>query len=470
MSFEDDMIEEGFRDEQDYLDYLCEEAESRRERINESLCDEDDNYKQPPHFDIDERSRLGLMLKCQDGGFAPIYQISARIGNRPLKAGHFVYGPRFNYIDMDNAIIIPAQYDQVDYFRDGIARCHKGQRWVLINELCEELPLNEDDSIDYTFSFEGKRFYMVKRLGGGPSGLINEKGDMLLPTIFRNILVKFDNFKPYRFELQYDTDTFNVPSTKFFTLKELLKIVKGPSGYLDWEKDPWPEEIIPFVDGVRAIRRNGKWGFEKQNGEMLIDCQFTKVQHFRDYYDHELYYGDKRPLKSRMLSVVEKDGWNSGCIDLSGVFVFHIRENVRLHSLKPNYPSFRKIESKLMAEYFNSDIRDIITKDSALVQTDGSFYIRNDRGFHVPSKYDWGVPWGDFIYVVIDGLWGLIDKYGEEILPCKYNESLFDEPYNEMVRHKLYVLKKNDKYGKVNHKGEIVVPFIYDDLDSLPEE
>ena len=213
------MIEEGFRDEQDYLDYLCEEAESRRERINESLCDEDDNYKQPPHFDIDERSRLGLMLKCQDGGFAPIYQISARIGNRPLKAGHFVYGPRFNYIDMDNAIIIPAQYDQVDYFRDGIARCHKGQRWVLINELCEELPLNEDDSIDYTFSFEGKRFYMVKRLGGGPSGLINEKGDMLLPTIFRNILVKFDNFKPYRFELQYDTDTFNVPSTKFFTLK-----------------------------------------------------------------------------------------------------------------------------------------------------------------------------------------------------------------------------------------------------------
>ena len=39
MSFEDDMIEDGFNDEQDYLDYLCSEAD--RQASNEEFTEED---------------------------------------------------------------------------------------------------------------------------------------------------------------------------------------------------------------------------------------------------------------------------------------------------------------------------------------------------------------------------------------------------------------------------------------------
>ena len=35
MSFEDDMLEEGFSNEQDYMDYLCRKADSRRIYDNE---------------------------------------------------------------------------------------------------------------------------------------------------------------------------------------------------------------------------------------------------------------------------------------------------------------------------------------------------------------------------------------------------------------------------------------------------
>lgn len=472
MSFEDDMIEDGFQDEQDYLDYLCDEADRRLERINESVHDFDD-YHNSPHFEQDERTRRRLMVKLPDGNFAPIYEISKRFGKKPLKAGHFVRGEHFDYINNDKAIIIPEQYDQVDYFREGIARCHKGRRWVLINELCEELPLNENESIGDSFEWEGKRFFRVYRkdssgfFQGGPQGLIDEKRNLLLPTIFGLIQVNSTN----RLEINYYKNIFSAPSKKTFSLDELLSIVQGPFGYLDWEKESWPEDIIPFVDGVRAIRRNDKWGFEKENGEMLIDCQFTAVQHFQEYYDHNVNpWGKKNIVRSRMLAIVEKD-WCSGCIDLSGKFVFHIRENVRLDSHKPKYPFFYKTDNKLWANYYKPNCGDIIEDAVADVQVDGSMIIREGLDtFIVPAKYDWGCESGDFIDVIKDGLWGMIDKNGNEIIPCKYDELLFDYSLDDYVNNRPYVLTKNGKYGKVNNKGEEIVPFIYDDYDSLPQE
>ena len=472
MSFEDDMIEDGFQDEQDYLDYLCEEAIMRQERMSNSAHDLDDSYEEPNHSTIDERARWGLMEKSPEGTFTPYYRISKRFLKNPLKAGHFVRGPHFDYIDMDNAIIIPDQYDQVDYFREGIARCHKGRRWVLINASCEELPLSEKESIGETLEWEGKRFYRVHRQSlsgcfqGGAQGLIDEKGNVLLPTIFNHILVNSG-----RLEVEYDRDIFSAPGKKTFSLEELLSIVNGPSGLLDWEKESWPEEIIPFVDGVRAIRRNNKWGFEKENGELLIDCQFTAVRRFQEYYDHYVDpWGKKNTLRSRVLAIVEKD-WCSGCIDLAGKFVFHIRENVRLDSHKPKYPFFLKTDNKLWANYYNPHCGDIIEDAVADVQVDGSMLIRDGLDtLIIPAKYDWGYDSGDFIDVIKDGLWGIIDKNGNEIIPCKYEQLLFDYTLDDFANNRLLALKKNGKYGKVNNKGEEVVPFIYDDYDSLPQD
>lgn len=468
MSFEDDMIEDGFQDEQDYLDYLSEDADLRRERINRSVHDFDDYYKKPFRPTVDERTLLGLMVKCSDGGFAPVYKISKRQLNIPLKAGHFVAGPRFDYIDYDNAIIIPDQYEQVDYFKEGIARCYKGGRWVLINEACEELPLNEKDSVVSTLNCGGKRLYLVERrhrTGSFEHGLLDENGHVLLPTIFKLIQVKSD-----RLEVEYDRNTFSAPAIKYFTYDQLLSIVKRPSGYVDWDKDSWPEEIIPFVDGVRAIRRNEKWGFEKENGDMLVDCKFTAVQYFREYHDHRLIYSEEYNPRSRMLAIVENDRC-SGCIDMSGEIVFHLRKYVRLNSSKQKYLS--KTGNYLWAKYYNYDNRnDLINLiesgyEIAMVQVDGSMNI---RGTNVPERYDWGLDSGDFIDVIKDGFWGIIDKNGKEIIPCRYDELLFDYSLDDYINNRLHILKKNGKYGKVNNKGEEVIPFIYNDIDSLPEE
>lgn len=458
MSFEDDMIEDGFHDEQDYLDYLCEEADRRLERMNES---DEDYHQRPSYLNDGETTRKGLHIKLPDGSFMSTSPTSKRLWGFPLKAGHFVCGPHFNYIDMDNAIIIPDQYDEVEYFKEGITRCRKGRRWVLINESCEELPLSEKESVERTFELDGKRFYCVRGLFSGASGLIDEKGNVLLPTIFRFIHNKSDCI-----EVGYDTETFSAPYSKNFTLEELLSIVKRPSGFLDWEKESWPEEIIPFVDGVRAIRRNDKWGFEKENGQLLVDCQYKSVQCFREYYDYEAFFGEKKTPRTRMLAIVEED-WCSGCIDMFGEIVFHIREHVRLDRTKPEYPHFQKSDNKLWAMYYDPRHDDIIPNGNAKVQVDGSLIL--GFGVKIPAKYDWGRESGDYTAVIKDGFWGMIDEDGKEIIPCIYDEFILDYILDK-ANNRLFILRKNGKYGMVNNKGEEVVPFIYDDYDSLPQE
>lgn len=57
MSFEDDMIEDGFNDEQDYLDYLCSEADNRLESIH-SDSDVDSGF----YEDEDDRLHLSVSV------------------------------------------------------------------------------------------------------------------------------------------------------------------------------------------------------------------------------------------------------------------------------------------------------------------------------------------------------------------------------------------------------------------------
>lgn len=45
MSFEDDMIEDGFNDEQDYLDYLCSEADNRLKSIHSNFDNDSNDYE-----------------------------------------------------------------------------------------------------------------------------------------------------------------------------------------------------------------------------------------------------------------------------------------------------------------------------------------------------------------------------------------------------------------------------------------
>lgn len=67
-----------------------------------------------------------------------------------------------------------------------------------------------------------------------------------------------------------------------------------------------------------------------------------------------------------------------------------------------------------------------------------------------------------FVDEELEQLYGVIDKEGNEIVPCTYNSI---SSYCEGRA----VVKKNGKYGFINKQGQEIVPCIYDDVSCFSE-
>ena len=77
------------------------------------------------------------------------------------------------------------------------------------------------------------------------------------------------------------------------------------------------------------------------------------------------------------------------------------------------------------------------------------------------SKYDKVREFSEGLAVVeLDGLYGIIDKNGKEIVPALYQEI---KDFSEG----LAVVKLNDKYGFINRVGKLVIPLKYNSAESF---
>lgn len=104
--------------------------------------------------------------------------------------------------------------------------------------------------------------------------------------------------------------------------------------------------------------------------------------------------------------------------------------------------------------------------NNTLVSRSGLLGFINDKGSEVyPCKYEKlkfvEIGWIEtsFLYVKENGLLGLIDtSKGKEIIPCKHRNLVY-------LRNNLIIaVTKDHLSGIYNNKGDIVVPFVYEDI------
>jgi len=133
----------------------------------------------------------------------------------------------------------------------------------------------------------------------------------------------------------------------------------------------------------------------------------------------------------------------------------------------------------------------------SMVRKDNKYGLVNAEGTVVaPLKYDYiniypsaGIPFYD---VTINNLYGVIRPSGEELIPAQYNfisysEGVFILQLNDKKKllstnnetltpwydeidlffGGLARAKQGNKYGYLNTKGKVVLPFVYDDADDF---
>lgn len=281
----------------------------------------------------------------------------------------------WGFIDKTGKLVIPAIYDDVQPFSEGLAAVEKNGKCGFIDKNGEEIvPPVYDWVSDFNNGFaiieKDRKF-----------GFIDKTGKEIVSPIYESM----------------------PPSSKWYLV------------YLS-----------SFNDGLAAVRENKKWGFIDKTGKLVIPTIYEDIQPFREG-----------------LAAVKKDGkW--GFIDKKGKLVIPA-VFYSASWFNEGLASFDKVLKTEQGVVYKSDVR------SGFIDRTGKIVI--------PAIYEEVQDFSEGLAAVKKNeKWGFIDKTGKTVIPFIYDE---------VVRfiEGLAAVKKNGKWGFIDKTGKELVPLIYDNIN-----
>lgn len=365
----------------------------------------------------------------------------------------------------------------------------------------------------------------------GKYGFVNKDGVLITPF-------KYDEVKTIDWYI-----TFVELQTPVWNHDFMVKY-KGKWGLLDSKLNTWFEctydhELI-VSEGMIAICKQGKWGFMNYKGTEIIECQYDAVGRFieglamvkRDglfgYIDKKgnvkvpIEYEDcrdeRREIGSNELALKKNGKWMYTnfkgkptipmCLGEDEISEFHNQYAITrrnglyhlIHKLDPKIWSAQFIERREGEEVYRICSNDKYNLLNLNVQKN----FLDPDALKRPLAKEWYEHIGRFVddmaVVKRNGLYGVINTKGKEIIPCSY-EWMSAEPVNGkvMVKHNLnkwilniiydrkwsydftvikqmeewpcwYLTQQLDKFGLVDGKGDVILPMIYDEIIPLGNE
>ena len=214
-------------------------------------------------------------------------------------------------------------------------------------------------------------------------------------------------------------------------------------------------ELDPIDKSIIGFKENGKWGFKKTNGEILINPKYDFVSDFQ----HGV--------------VIVKTNSKEGLINTSDSVIIYFGKYDDIYDFKDNRARVKKdnyfgiIDQNgneiLPCEYISADnyrfhLCQLSNKNKkeGIVDLNGKIII--------PFIYD------KLIQMQLEGVikgkrngkWGYINYRGEDLIKFEYD--FIDQPVNGMI-----AVKKDKKFGFINTHGEEIIPCIYDTVYSFSE-
>ena len=338
---------------------------------------------------------------------------------------------RFGYIDKQGSAITPIVYTWVSPFREGLGAVRKG----------------------------------------GFAGFIDATGATIIPFIYSAVKSFSNGLAPVKKDEKWgyiDKNNNLVIPCKYDGAHDFcddgLAVIKlkNREGFIDRSGKiiipPKYIEVFPFSDDRAIVKRGKKYGYINREGELIIPYRYDSCSYFR-----------------RGFAIVEiADKY--GCIDKEGNVIFPIIYD----SISGPYEDLFAVE--LYGKMGYIDVK-------------GNILIGDDKVYKALSKkYDqvW-IDCGEIrtYSFVLDGKYGLADAEGNELIPPHYDwmgnrcldgmivvgifgkgigfiniqgEEIVAPKYEEAANfHKGFAaVRLNGKWGAINKRGEVVVPFTHD--------
>lgn len=313
---------------------------------------------------------------------------------------------KWGFVNENNKIMIPFEYDFVNPFENGLAYAKNNGKEFFITK--KNLKLTEDYDEAGIFTFGLAPVSKNKKWG-----FIDENGKLVIPLI-------------------YD-------EADYFTKNGLSAVKRNAkSGFINQQG----KEIIPVIyemvkaeqlDDVVIVRKNYKWAFFDNFGRQLTDFLYTDVQ--RAWKGDDTTFFENGPAS----------------VKINGKYIF-LNKNL--------YPAFSNLSFD-SATSFDSN-------RNAIVMKNGKFGIlKNDGKIVIPTAYTAienynsnGDPNPQFYSLTRGNRYALFNADLMKI--AESDEEFFNITYSNQIKYISFKNLKN-KYGVVDQQGNIKVPYIYDE-------
>lgn len=390
---------------------------------------------------------------------------------------------RYGYINKEGELITPIEYEKANSFSEGLAAVFKNGLWGYIDTSGKLVISHKfDDAIDF---YQG----IAEVRKGQQKFLINKQGELFdIPQKYE-VDSRFEDgvVKVYLRSLYSTKYYIDINGKELFTKDNRLIPFEynGKYGYKNRDDEvvigPKYEFAYDFVDGVAIVKKDGKYGFLGDLGEEITPIKYNGVKPFEN---------------GRALVTV---GFNYGLIDYSGKEVipvseeYWIQENIGATYIAEKSKKYGLIDrSGKQLTDFKYD-RILVKSDHLFsFSIDEKWGLINTRGEEVtPELYTEIEEYSDGLAIVgKDGKYGYIDENGTIIIPVKYNSAFtfsdglalvknedsffYIDKTGKVVVKANYkkalpfkeglapVINHNNKVGFINKKGELIIPFKYD--------
>jgi len=357
----------------------------------------------------------------------------------------------YGLIDKDGNLVLPIIYDRIGDIIDTVA---------------------VDDCVFVIVRYNGK------------SGLLTVRGDEILPIIYTRVSIH-NNLAvvSYGEGHRRTAGLFNI-STGEFVIPKGTYVAIGTFIYDD-AFGPW--------NGIAEVNYNDRWGLVDTEGNYVLEPIFDSMRHLQQYvWRTDFRYfpvshngvqdiwdmAEGRLAVSHMSSVildiystfaiVRYGQWYDG---LEGVINIETGEYViplgHMHFGNNNLRNGLTLVSEgSWGSYYKKGVVDIRTGEivADFIYDDLRWEQGIERDYIIfqigaeRERRSWD---GDYFYALLDGLFGVMDSYGNIIIPPIYSFIQHMHNSSDLFAVTLSCKQNGTKMGVINGSGEIILPIAY---------
>ena len=398
-------------------------------------------------------------------------------------------------IDRDGAVKIEAKYKSIKIDKEGKVFTQLPNEWLFVNDknenikqifagelkqLCEKKFLIEkgnawgvtDQDLNQLLPIEYENVaeiepgkYLVKR--NGKLGVINEKGEMIVPFSFDSLIRENNHYRAYNKRLGWQLLNENGKELTEKYYEKLLPpnqlgfplVSKGFSGIVNFEGREFIhcvfDSISQPVDGLIAVKFKVKYGIINANEDWLVAPQTYPLSVI-----NEQRYLQRQPGNNFIKSFV-------------GEILYFTPYPIEFN--KENFTEFLPDGVEKTISYSGeiiertavpNNVEEIFHEHEGLrgIKKDGRYGFVDQQGrLRIANRYD---SIGEFhegvAAVKLIGKWGFVNKSDQIVVNPNYdNCSLF--------LNGLAIVSRNRKFGVIGKTGTSILPLRYDDVRRLPD-